>query len=275
MGVKYYQEEHYLNGDPTSLKIIEEQRNLIRENIAFEEERYSFLIDQYDLYVSKIIDFLKTFSFSSSIEYSIALSYLIHNGFLSENGKFYSRVSRDELSSRLGISVIMGSGCCRNLTFLQHEVISGLGFPSKKIYCTRDGVFIHGTKHCADHVIGYVEQNRIPYGLDIYNGNRLYRFLSPFQLSEISLTCNGKYYSKPYCEMIMDNISFEEMKKNIESFQKCDFSSWINPMEYEDDFRDSVMMTMKNHLDECVDFYESTKVLRKEIIHSYRKKDNE
>ena len=76
-------------------------------------------------------------------DYSIALGYLINKGYLSEGLKFDSKETDKEILGKPGISILQGSGCCRNICDMQKDIFERLF----------NLTFIE----CVDHFIGNKE----------------------------------------------------------------------------------------------------------------------
>ena len=113
---KYYQEELYLKGDRTSLDTIEKFKKERQDKIDIENIKYEDTIKKYYEYLSLVSKLLQELNLSTSIEYSLAISYLIHKGYLTDDLSFILKNTELDLVSNLGISILTGEGCCRNIS---------------------------------------------------------------------------------------------------------------------------------------------------------------
>ena len=271
---KYYQEDYYLNGDRKSLEKIEEYRKGRKNTIKLESIKYPETLKKYQEYLTLVANLLKELELSTSMEYSLAISYLISKGYLSEDLLFITKNTDIELTSSLGISILAGVGCCRNVSSIHKELMDRLNIPTKSLYCTRDVFLFKGKKFPADHVMSLIRYHKTLYGMDLMNGNQLYHFTSPFSLEQISLKNNRKYRYKPYSEMIMEDLDLKRIKKVIKQYEKESEKSWISAMEYEDEIVYPTKMYLKTQDDKFRDFHQKTKELKKEIAKELRKGSN-
>ena len=141
----YFQEDIYLQGKRFALEAIQEERDKVEERIADEKENKQETITLYDSFVEDIARFLKELELETSLERSLAISYLIQKGYLSYAHEFSKQVTSSELSSRLGVSIVFGKGCCRNVTSIHQHVMGHLQMPVKRLYCNYDNIFHKGT----------------------------------------------------------------------------------------------------------------------------------
>jgi len=272
---KYYQEKEYLSGNKEALKKIEEFKNYIQEKKEKEKKRYSDTIEMYHIFTDEVASFLKSLDLHSSLEYSLAITYLIHKGYLSVNKSYESVETEEELSYTYGVSITTGKGCCRNQTTFHKEVMNGLGIYTDRLYCAYDSILKSGTNKEAEHMISLIRYQKTIYGFDVAHNGRLYRFTSPFELKQISLTEGKKLFYKPYMEIGLDNSTLEIIKKNIKRYSREAEKKWINPMKYEDEIKYGVFQYMKEQEKELESFHEKTKSLKKEIVSSLKSKKKE
>ncbi len=271
---KYYQEDLYLNGDRKSLEKIEYLKKDRKDAIELENIKYPETIKKYQEYLTLVANLLKELELSTSIEYSLAISYLISRGYLSEDLLFITKNTNIELTSSLGISILAGAGCCRNISNIHRELMNRLNIPTKSLYCTRDLFLFKGKNFPADHVMSLIKYHKTLYGIDLMNGNQLYHFTSPFSLEEISLKNNRKYRYKPYSEMIMEDLDLKRIKKVIKQYEKESEKSWISSMEYEDEIVYPTKIYLNNQEEKFYGFHQKTKELKKEIAKELRKVSN-
>lgn len=270
MKVRYYDETLYLRGEEESLKKIAEEhlKHIIRQKE--EAEYYHEAIEQYDHLIKQIATFLKELNCRSSLELSIMISNLINKGYLSERGTFQPiETIQNELSNRLGISIFFGQGCCRNISSFYYDIMKELGYPVKKFYCRQGGFLFQKPIHKpANHMINLIDYKDVTYGIDLYNGERLYHFQSPLKLSEISSTSAKEITYKPYYDMILEDKSIEEIEEMLEGYEKESQKRWILPLTYEDDIKAEAKIACNKEKELFEEISHQTKQYRKEIVHS-------
>ena len=259
-----FNEDEYLYNDELINNFVSRQEDhykQIEEDKKNNIEAYYY----YDLFLDKVVALLKDIKFNNSLEYSIALSYLIDCGYLSKDFSFIGEESLLEVKTRLGMSIINGSGCCRNISAIAKEVLDKLNYDNSLLYCHEGSHFFKRTKSLpANHVINLINYNNIDYGIDLYNNDILYRFISPLKLKAISSHYSGDLLYKPYYELMRGEADIAEIRNKIDSFvvnNKC-----LYDIEYEDEIRFYVRDKMKKEEDSLYDFFNENKVLKKEII---------
>ncbi len=209
----YYQEKYYLNGDRESLETIARKRRKNMKDNDREKESFSKTISLYDTYIEEVTEFLKTLELSSSLEYSIALENLMSKGYFSLSKQFEREEPKQDLSTCMGLSVLMGKGCCRNITSFHTDVLEKLNRYHKRFYCCYDYPLKRGKNHPADHMISLIKDHKTIYGIDLNNGVTLYHFTSPFILKSLSVYSSNKLSYKPYIEMLYDESDVKDIKK--------------------------------------------------------------
>ena len=258
-----YNEKRYLNGDQESLEYIMELRNEHLKQVHEDYEKYYETISNYDLFLDEIVNELLKYKLDNPLEYSIALCYLIDKGYLSIDNKFKHKESNDEINGRLGINVVSGRGCCRNLADFHKDIFDKMNITSKQFYCY-EGIG-NGINKWANHVINLVEYNDNLYGVDLNNNAILYHLKKPMIMSLISAFNSSKLTYKPYYEIVMGESNLEEIKNNIKMFEIYTKKKAINSLLYDIEIKYRIrdlMKTNKSHLEK---FSESTKVLKKII----------
>ena len=245
----YLNDEYYINSfysDNYFYRLREEVE--LKENID--------VIKKYDLFISKLARFIKRLGYTSTLECSMIISYMIRNGYLSNNMIFLDDESKheEEIDTKLGINIICGYGCCRNYVALHKDVFDNLNLYMKKLYCYEG--FGKGINKGANHVISLLKFEGQNYGIDLYNGDRLYRFKNEFDLEEIADRTKFKLRYKPYMEIIIDGSTIEEIRNNLVLYKDLASEKVLNPFEYED--------IIDNSKDALYDFHqENSHLLRK------------
>ena len=268
MKATIYNEDTYLNGNPEALdkfsKVYDDRKKIWQA----EKEVYSETIDQYNAFIDRVAVLVKNLGYNSSIECSLILSYLIKNGFLSANLSFTGEAinEENELSCCFGTTIINGQGCCRNFVGLHKDVFERLGLYFKNLYCYEGlNTFNRAANARANHVVSLIEHDGNCYAIDLYNGNRLYRFKSPLILREISFNSSIHLRYKPYYELLMGESSLEDIKKTLATNQELAKLKHINPFDYEDYLRIETQNRLRRVEDQLYVFHEETKTLKKTI----------
>lgn len=264
-----FNEKVYLKEDPGAMRWIKENRDEFLKRYLKEKEVFSNALKNYDSFISLVAKFIKDLGYTSSLEISLVLEYLIRNGYLSYNMEFTDGVPNQEfeINSRFGTSILKGKGCCRNYSFMHYDIMQQLNKFIKLFYCyEKDSIFAQPKNAQANHVISLISYEDNVYGIDLYNGSRLFHFHKPYVLKEVSSKTGYELRYKPYYEMVMGESSIEDIKKTVSIFEEYCKKGFINPMEYEDEIKYGIKRDLMERQDELVGFHESTKQLKKEIV---------
>ena len=262
-----YNENRYLNGDRGALIIFDKCREEYKKKKEQSLEDNKELIDNYNIYLDCIVDELLKYNLDSSLDYSIALGYLINKGYLSEDLVFNAKESDKEILGKLGISILLGNGCCRNICDMQDDIFKRLNIDIMPFYCFQGiDLFNRGKDMPANHIINLVEYNNNLYGTDLYNSSILYHFKGPFIMKSISSTHDESLRYKPYYEMMLDGKSLDEVKKKIEMFRNYSKIKPISYFEYEMGIKNEIEELLFSNQDKLKDFNNKTKILIKDII---------
>ena len=231
MGNNIYDEKIYLHNDEI-IKLFKSDSDSRKRIVQEEEEIYKSIIENYDELIYELACLLRKLGYNGSLDTSILLSHLINSGYLSDNMIFAKKEKEEEITSRLGISIINGYGVCRNFAAMHKAVFGQLSLYDKKIYCY-DGIG-SGKRKPANHVINLIHYDRNYYGIDIYNGNRLYKFTSELELKEISLVFINHLRYKPYYEIITGESEECDIHNNLCLFKYCTLKDYINAFTYDE-----------------------------------------
>lgn len=262
-----FNEKRYLNGDVETTEYFEQSRKSYKEKVDKSLEKNKDVIKDYSTYLDCIIEELLKFKLDSSLDYSIALGYLINKGYLSEGLKFDSKQNDKEILGKLGISILQGSGCCRNICDMQKDIFEKLNFNIIPFYCYQGNNFLdRGLNKEANHIINLIKYNDCLYGIDLYNGCVLYHFNDSFTMKSISTNHDEKLRYKPYCELIIEEKSIEEIKEKIKLFDRYSRVIPINSFVYEMIIRNEIESLLYENRNELNVFHNKTKILRKDII---------
>ena len=168
------------------------------------------------------------------------------------------------------MSIINGSGCCRNISAIAKEVLDKLNYDNSLLYCHEGSHFFKRTKSLpANHVINLIHHDDNIYGIDLYNSDILYQFKDEFIMQSCAGFYSGKLRYKPYYELIVGESDIDDMLDTVDLFQKESKKKKISFLEYEEN-RYEVRKKMREEEEKLDDFFDKTKVLKKEIVRSKR-----
>ena len=265
---KYIDDEYLLQGTPDVIKhfkkVHEDKENIwIVENLFYKDA-----LAKYDEFITKVAEFIRSLGYKNSLDSSFCLSHLIHSGYLSHDEKFSDKAPDEEteITTKLGINIILGAGCCRNYSSIHRDVFSRLELPSNYFYCYQGHNLMNRAKVAlANHVINLIEFDGNMYGIDMYNLNNLFHFVDSFNLQEIPTERRGLLRYKPYYELGMGESTIEDIRKKLEAYAEYATRKAINPFDYEADLKYRIKRKVIRQKDEFKAFHEDTKVLKKEI----------
>ena len=276
MKTSIFNEKNYLNNE--SIRKQFEDLAIDRKQI-WELEKYKFhdSIEKYDELIEEIALFIKKMGYNSALDCSILISQLIFHGFLSYDLDYVDEPFKpeEEISYCLGTSIIRGKGCCRNLASMHKDIFQKLNLESKLFYCYIGArLFGYEKNRQANHVINLVIENDNLYGIDLYNGNTLFHFISGLEMGQISSQNNVHLLYKPYYELLTGESTIEDIHETIKEYEELSKKEPIKPLYYEYDIRGKTKKKVDSLYEECFNFHEKTKTLKKEIVTSIEKTSN-
>lgn len=260
-----FEEKHYLNGEEVCIKFFKALHEK-KENIAQQEqEKFKDVLVKYDVFLSKVADFIKSLELKSSLETSLAISYLIKEGYLSQCQSFRKMVVPQsyELTSCYGINIVEGIGCCRNVVDFHKDVMQKLETNIKKLY----GTCCETDDKGANHVISGLLYDDNLYGLDLANDNNLFHYEDVLILTEITTKKTPrKIQYRPYYEMVKEGISLEKVQEELRKNEEYSKKRIIEADIYENDLKPNTIKFMNNQEKQIKDFHDKTKILKREIV---------
>ncbi len=264
-----FNEKRYLNGDSEALEEFKLLREEHLEEQARDFKKYRWTIARYNVFLDELASELEKYNLSSPLEYSVFLNYILDDGYLSNNCKFRHRESGKEITGKLGVNVVLGEGCCRNISEFHRDLFKKLELTSMPFYCYQ-GVG-RGTNKPANHVINLIEHKDNIYGIDLHNNSRLYHFKKPLVMELISFLEDGKLTYKPYYGLIVDGDSLENIKRNIRLFEECSKMRTIGSFSYNDVVKYSAKEKLESRKNDLIKFDEKTKKLKRKIASGLNK----
>ncbi|MBR4178420.1 MAG: hypothetical protein IKR57_03635 [Bacilli bacterium] len=268
----FYNENFYLYDDEIALNAIEYRKRERLEQMRKELSLYRDTLEEYNEFLNKVVELLKSLDLSNSLEYSIALSYLIHKGYLSYNGNVDKKktVYDIELISNPGINIVLGEGCCRNYSQIHKDVMDKLDIPSKKFYCVQSGLRIKkkGFEVPANHVANMINFDKRLYIIDCFNDARLYKMVSSYEAFIISHTAYKYFIYKPYYELIFGESDLKGIKRSYEVFKKDSKNRHLSAHEWIDGIRADTISYLDKNKKEFEGFSIDTKEMKEDIYNS-------
>lgn len=267
MNINIYDEKVYLKPDEIVLNMLQEIRNNeFIKPYQKEASLYKDIFNEYDNFIRKVVKLLNELDLKNSIEYSLALNYLIQSGYLSNNLKFNRKEASNELCSNFGINIIMGQGVCRNFSAFHKSVMETLGKYVKSFYCVDSFSIAKARTMKANHVLNLIKYEDSLYGFDLYNHNKLYKFVNPFMLEEISHYSGSKLRYKPYYEFFTSGVSLSIIKSQLYEFKNDIKKRHISAFEYYDTLYIQVFRNLIKYKDLYIDFHNETKNIKENIF---------
>jgi len=269
MSLNPFDEDNYLDGNPLCIRYFEESYRDNTKKWEKEKTEFASVLYNYDQLVEIVANFIRNLGYKNAIDCSMIISYLVNNGFLSNEMNMESKSPNpdEEISSSLGTSIIRGEGCCRNYTQIHQDIFNKLGESLNKLYCYQgNNAFNKARKSPANHVIGLIEHEDNLYGIDLYNGDRLYCFKNGLVLKEISITDSCVLRYKPYYDIAAAGLTLDEVNEKIKRFKTYSEKRSINPFDFQDDIRFRIKRRLRRKEDSMYELHEKTKVLKKDIV---------
>lgn len=142
----------------------------IKRNLELYNENKELIL-LYDVYIQKIAElFGFIMNDNSDLFFSIVFDILIEIGFFSANRTFITEKEFSEFTLKPGMSIICGSGECRNIACFYEDVFSFFyNYPLKLCCIDLKGLVNNDTLTYGNHVINLVKYNDIMYGYDLLN----------------------------------------------------------------------------------------------------------
>lgn len=219
MDIRYYDERYYLTMIGIFEKrVIELWKERVNRDKDEEINNYSSLIEEYNQYINTSAKLVEELCLKdNSISMALVISVLIESGTFSY-GSFNKDSSEDILTLKLGLNILNGTGCCRNVSSFINDIFNALdrkcdvltvlkleGNNQKKALTSK-----------ANHMINLIYYDNVPYGFDMMsNIGSLYYFNNAFELLPIDTKEETYMYYKPYIEMVYQNRSFEYIKEKL------------------------------------------------------------
>ena len=224
MNIKYYDERYYLTMvGVLERRMLELWRDKIDEEKSKEIINYSYLIDKYNQYINIVSKLVEELSLKdNSISMALIISALIESSTFSYCS-FTKDSCEDILISKLGLNILNGTGCCRNVSSFINDIFNVLD--RKNDVLTVIKLEENNKKKAltskANHMINLIYYNNTPYGFDMMsNMGSLYYFKNAFELLPLDLKEESYMHYKPYMELVYQGRSFEYIKEKLKHLKE-------------------------------------------------------
>lgn len=223
MEIKYYDERYYLSRfGVTERKLLEYWKEKNRCDNEIEIKDNLSLISDYDSYIKLVWELINEISLDNSISKGLLISVLLQAGVFSYDEFKYGNVD-DVLNSRLGLNVINGVACCRNVSNFMTDIFKVNGEFCENLTVTRLDKKNRrkATREMANHMINLINYKGVLYGFDALNGfGLLYYFVNSFELLPIDSKEQSFMYYKPYIDYVYNYLTFDELKNRLLLFSE-------------------------------------------------------
>ena len=238
--VRFYDEKVYLNNNEEALEIIESHRKDYEKRVNFTSNYFKEEIEEYKIFLEKVKEILLEFKIKNPIELSILLSNLIKTGYFSITDDFtYNYNLKNEIQCNLGINVLYGEGCCRNISAFFREILRLMEIEVDDYYCNSSYRKINfGRFNNVSHVVNLIHINDRIYGYDPANMSLLY-FVNKYELKELKKIDPKYLIYKPYFSIVTGDCKLEDIKNNYDLFLEESKKKHISFDEYDNFYRES------------------------------------
>lgn len=223
MDIRFYDERYYLSVlgiyERKMIELWKEKNNeLTRDEIS----TYSSLISDYNSYINVASKLISELSIKgNSISIASLISVLIHCGIFSYDD-FVRDNCDDLLRSKIGINVLNGIGCCRNVSNFVTDIFNAMNEPCENltVVLSDKSDKEKAITSMANHMINLIHYKEVPYGFDaLSNLGSLYYFINGFEILPINPDEESYMYYKPYIEMVYENKSLKDIRRKLNHFK--------------------------------------------------------
>lgn len=262
--MRYYDEKVYLNGNEEALSIIKEIKKYYIEQKKFCMLNFKNEIEMYNEFIREVVKFLSSFNITNEIQYSLMISYLTRTGIFSIDDFDFECNLKNELEGFLGLNILYGKGCCRNVSSFFHDVMTSSNKYSEQFYCRASYTKLNFSRiKEANHVVNLINDGSNLYGFDAINIG-LYYFFSKEELKLLSQYAVSYLRFKPYIGIITDKYSFEDITEKYSLYEHEVFKPNINIFDYQD-LEGDISDRLAKEKALLLDFKEETMELKKAI----------
>lgn len=261
MEIKYYDERCYLfKFDKETIeinKLLRTWQSIERQEVANEMINNEELINMYKSYIKKVSNLINSITQDNSITKSLLLTILLKAGTFSYDKYIYSN-EKDILKSYFGLNIVLGNGCCRNVSGFINDILTECNTYSKTIpvFATNISDSVNAYKNKANHMVNLIKYNNTLYVYDpcFDVEGSLFKFISELKMQSYDDEKTYLFY-KPYLDYVLNNIKFEDIS-NI--MHQSSIGSPISLKEYIDLIKETDY-DFTRHIDFVKDFMLDTR----------------
>lgn len=245
-----HNENFYLYSD--QLSIYSENRREMQTKRIEDNNNNPYLICLYEEFIDNVAELIRKMDLERTPAiYTTVLYNLVYNGIFSVTRSYYYDTNLPfELDSHMGLNVVLGKGCCRNITAFHKDVFDTLGEYLKKFYCTavKNENIDEGHNFQLEHVISLIENNESIIGFDFTTGI-FYSFVNEYTLKAENFHGQKYLTYKPLGEYVFEikELTKKEIYDNLRLFKKESSKLGITTMETVDFWNQASKAIENNH----------------------------
>ena len=193
---------------------------IIKEEIDKQYQNNYSLIKDYQSFLNSVLNLLEILKLpNDDLSRIFIIEYLIQKGYLScDKIKFTNEQKNDELLRFLGINVILGEACCRNVGGFYEELMQkNYDYPtafSGKLSKYSSKLLNHFNN--SNHFINLVFDDNNLLGIDLINHD-LYFFVKKNQMYSPNSNCYLTYTSFP--DLFLRGMTINEVENRLNFFE--------------------------------------------------------
>ena len=267
--VRFYNEGVYLSGKKEAIDEIEKQKTKFIISSTFNSVYFKDEIQEYIKFLELVKKFLSTFNADNQIQYSLLISYLLRSGIFSIGKNFkYTSNLKNELEGHLGLTILSGKGCCRNVSSFYEDL---MGDKADSFYCRLERSKLNlGQFKEARHVVNIIDFNGNLYAYDPINIGLFY-FINKEQLKLLSDSNIMYLRFKPYFGVITNKYEFGDIEDKYKLYEEASKKLHITTFDYEL-LRSDTLNRLNQRKMDLLDFKDDTMVLKETIHYSVQEK---
>ena len=258
----------------TNEKIEQAKLRYVKNNLEIFNKNKE-LISMYYEYIRKIVELFDFINDNNSdLFYTIVFNILIEIGFFSASKKF---LSTDEVLKELyikpGISIINGSGVCRNIACFYEDVFKNFyTYPLKMCCYDEKGENNKDTLLFGNHIINLADYHGTIYGFDLLN-HCIFKAVDANNLEGLYFDYSLKY--RPSGDLLLELMcSTNEKTKFLDDVKMkhniLDLSSKRNNLSKEEYY--ALVMYANNFISQKNKMFKSFLLENEELTHEIKKK---
>lgn len=264
----------YYNSESELGRAIIEKQAQYRSAVKANELLHGKNITAYKEFIKLVTKVIKEIGLpNNEISYSLVISRLIHDGYLSEKLFFFQTENKNkmlDISGYLGIDVVNGYGCCRHVSGIHRDLFNYMELFNDKLPCTSVPTYIslkQAFEMPANHSVNLLKYNGLYYIHDALN-NKFYTFNDGFTMKQYPNSVEilpRKLFYKPEYDIIINNVTFSEVKEKVKDFSYDSMKSHISASEL-GDIVDETNLQYDRNRERLGDFVKEARPYTKKIV---------